>query len=83
MVENFESVDEATQNSDHSLDNKKDVIPPETEFWAHCSNLQVWAENNYDTRLLHMSIAFSLLKELAEAGIRWPKEYLRKKLLNA
>jgi len=68
FIENFESVDEATENADHSLDYKKGVIPPETEFWAHCSNLQVWAENNYDTRLLHMSIAFSLLKELAEAG---------------
>ncbi|KKL68152.1 hypothetical protein LCGC14_2127850 [marine sediment metagenome] len=68
FLESFESVDEATVNADHSLENTPDLIPPETEFWAHCSNLQVWAENNYDTRLLHMSIAFSLLKELAEAG---------------
>ncbi|KKL66816.1 hypothetical protein LCGC14_2141210 [marine sediment metagenome] len=68
FFESFESVDEATVNADHSLENTPDLIPPETEFWAHCSNLQVWAENNYDTRLLHMSIAFSLLKELAEAG---------------
>ena len=68
FIESFESVDEATVNADHSLENLTNLIPPKTEFWAHCSNLQVWAENNYDTRLLHMSIAFSLLKELAEAG---------------
>ncbi|MFX1345412.1 MAG: hypothetical protein ACFFAI_09920 [Promethearchaeota archaeon] len=43
-------------------------IPPEVEFWGHCSNLQVWAENNYDTNLLHSNIAFPLLKKLSEVG---------------
>ena len=42
-------------------------ISPETEFWAHCSNLQAWAENNYDTRLLHSNLVFHLLKKLAES----------------
>lgn len=22
------------------------IIPPEDEFWGHCSNLQAWAENS-------------------------------------
>lgn len=39
-------------------------IPPEVEFWGHCSNMQVWVENNYDTRLLHRWLAFPLLKKL-------------------
>jgi len=43
-------------------------ITKEQEFWAHCSNLQAWAENNYDSRLLHRNLAFPLLKELVEAG---------------
>lgn len=43
-------------------------IPPETEFWGHCSNLQVWVEHNYDTRLLHSNLAFDLLRKLGEAG---------------
>ncbi len=43
-------------------------ISPETEFWGHCSNLQAWYENNYDTRLLHSNLAFPLLKKLTEAG---------------
>ena len=43
-------------------------IPPEVEFWAHCSNLQCWAENNYDTRMLHSNLAFPLLKKLTKAG---------------
>jgi len=32
-------------------------IPPEVEFWGHCSNMQVWVESNYDTRLLHKGLA--------------------------
>lgn len=37
-------------------------------FWGHCSNLQAWYENNYDTRLLHSNLSFPLLKKLTEAG---------------
>ena len=43
-------------------------VTPEQEFWGHCSNLQVWYENDYDTRLLHSNLAFNLLKALIEAG---------------
>ena len=43
-------------------------LPPEVEFWAHCSNLQVWAEQSYNTQLLHSNLAFPLLKKLTEAG---------------
>lgn len=43
-------------------------IPPEIEFWGHCSNLQVWAENKYDTHLLHSNLSFPLLRKLSEAG---------------
>ncbi len=43
-------------------------ISPETEFWGHCSNLQAWADYNYDTRLLYHNLAFPLLKALADAG---------------
>ena len=43
-------------------------ITKEQEFWAHCSNLQVWVENDYDSRLLHRNLAFPLLKKLTEVG---------------
>jgi len=49
-------------------DESVEKIPPEVEFWGHCSNMQVWYENNYDTRLLDRWLAFPLLKELTEAG---------------
>lgn len=43
-------------------------ISPEEEFWGHCSNIQAWVENDYDTRILHSNIAFPLLKRLTNIG---------------
>ena len=63
------------QNLDNidSIDNlvaiESDIkISPDEEFWGHCSNLQLWYEYNYDTRLLKSNISFPLLKELSKAG---------------
>jgi len=73
----IQSIDEAlemhslkrNENNDWLEDDESvEKIPPEVEFWGHCSNMQVWYENNYDTRLLHRWLAFPLLKELTEAG---------------
>jgi len=68
----IESIDEAELLYQKDLEKK---ITPEQlgitkqqEFWAHCSNLQAWAENNYDSRLLHRNLAFPLLKKLVEVG---------------
>ena len=65
------SIDEAAEKLNHSLEGSQRrviKIPPEVEFWGHCSNLQVWYEHLYDSRLLHSNLAFPLLKELMNAG---------------
>ena len=71
-LDEIESIDEAAEKLDYSLEpmdyERIDGIPPEVEFWGHCSNLQVWAENNYDTRLIHSNLAFPLLLRLKYAG---------------
>lgn len=64
----FDSIDEIKEFYDNSHEHERVSIPPQTEFQAHCSNLQVWAENNYDTRLLHSKLSFPLLRKLVEAG---------------
>ncbi|MCK4285199.1 MAG: hypothetical protein KAX18_03305 [Candidatus Lokiarchaeota archaeon] len=67
--EGIESIDEAVKTLDHTLERSHDgLIPPETEFWGHCSNLQVWAESDYDTRLIHSNLVFPLLERLYQAG---------------
>ncbi|MHA1235248.1 MAG: hypothetical protein ACTSQL_09225, partial [Promethearchaeota archaeon] len=66
----IDSIDEAAEKLGISTENEElpRNIPPKVEFWGHCSNLQVWFENNYDTRVIHSNIAFPLLKKLSESG---------------
>ena len=66
----IQSVDEVAELLDHSLEGIEEEvpIPPEVEFWGHCSNLQAWVENGYDMRLIHSNLAFPLLKRLTEVG---------------
>ncbi len=51
------------------------------EFWGHCSNLQAWAENNYDTHLLHSNLAFPLLKKLVDAGDKLAKAVFKEEVM--
>lgn len=66
--DDIESIDDAAKRLDHSLEYIEYKISPKAEFWGHCSNLQAWAENNYDPRLIHSNLAFPLLKILSEEG---------------
>ncbi|MFX0024674.1 MAG: leucine-rich repeat domain-containing protein [Candidatus Hermodarchaeota archaeon] len=68
--DDFMSIDDVSEKLDHSLEKiiSATKILPEIEFWGHCSNLQAWAENNYDTNLLHSNLAFPLLKKLTDVG---------------
>lgn len=63
----LQSIDEAAEVLGRTSDPHL-AIPPEIEFWGHCSNLQAWYEHGYDTRLLHRNLAFPLLKSLVSAG---------------
>lgn len=74
-LEKINSIDEAAEMLDHGLEPESDTvdyystqIDPRTEFWAHCSNMEVWANHDYDSRLLHSNLAFPLLKKLTELG---------------
>jgi len=82
FYEEIESIDEATEIYDKFLYNNTIVqgdqakptrkynysVAPEEEYWGHCSNIQAWAEHDYDTRLIHSNLVFQLLKELMFAG---------------
>ena len=57
-------------------------ITPEEEFWVYCSNLQVWAENNYNTDLLHYSASIPLLYRLVEIGVPSAKDTFKKEVLH-
>ncbi|MHA1491825.1 MAG: hypothetical protein ACTSRI_19500 [Promethearchaeota archaeon] len=80
-LDEIKSIDEAAEQLNGSLEHDTVEIPPEVEFWGHCSNLQVWEENNYDTRLLHANLAFPLLKKIAELGDKRAKIRLREEIV--
>ena len=68
-LKEIKSIDEANSLFGSDLEEIEPIdlgITPEQEFWGHCSNLQAWAENNYDTRLIHSNMVFPLLRKLKE-----------------
>ncbi len=83
LTDPLQSIDEAAEKLNGTLEYHPNPhsIPPETEFWGHCSNLQVWAENEYDTRLLRRNIAFPLLKQLAQVGDPKARRVFKKEII--
>ncbi|MFX1377196.1 MAG: hypothetical protein ACFFA0_15430 [Promethearchaeota archaeon] len=67
-IRSIDEVVEKLYRSHEFSDDIKMKISPEVQFWGHCSNLQVWYENNYNSCLIHSNLAFPLLKKLTEAG---------------
>lgn len=81
------SIDEASELFKTLHENKiveggSHSISPEQEFLGHCSNIQAWFENNYDTRLLHSNLAFPLLKELKNAGDSNAKRVFKEEIVH-
>jgi hypothetical protein len=78
-VEDFDeivSIDDVENKLSHELHGVSNIkrkeknygIDPKQEFIAHCSNMQAWVENDYNTQILHRTIAFPLLKKLVQVG---------------
>ncbi|MFX0101299.1 MAG: hypothetical protein ACFFCS_17125 [Candidatus Hodarchaeota archaeon] len=86
------SIDEAAEKLDHTLEpffdtwdvteERNRIITPEEEFWGHCSNIQAWVENDYDTRILHSNLAFPLLQRLAELGDDTARRVFKKEIMD-
>lgn len=79
----IDSIDEAEDIYNRSLERPRTSackISPEEEFFGHCSNLQAWAENDYDSRILHRTLAFPLLKRLCDTGDSFAKIKLREEI---
>ena len=97
QYDRIDSIDEAVEVYDHYVreheifkgngvpdvenDENLSLIRPEEEFWGHCSNLQVWSEHDYDTRLLKANLAFPLLEKLAKKGDKLAQIKLREEIL--
>ncbi|MFX0102733.1 MAG: tetratricopeptide repeat protein [Candidatus Hodarchaeota archaeon] len=60
----------------------EEYITPQSLFWGHCSCIEVWVENNYDPGLMHVNLAFPLLRELSNAGDLKAKKAYENEVLN-
>ena len=87
--EELKDIDEAVKLYGKDLEemsqNEKEEkfnVTPEEEFRAHCSNIQAWVENGYDTRLLHSNISFPMLKRLVEIGDQKAVNVFRDEILS-
>lgn len=77
----LKSIDELIDKQENPSEDLSSIITPEAEFWGHCSNIQVWAEYEYDTKLLHRELAFPLLFRLTNAGDLKAKSAIKKEIL--
>lgn len=77
-LESIKSIDEIIEVGDTS---DKINISPEEEFWAHCSNIQAWVENNYDTSILESKMSFPLLKRLIIYGDLKAKRVFKEEII--
>ncbi|MFX1238330.1 MAG: leucine-rich repeat domain-containing protein [Promethearchaeota archaeon] len=78
--ETIQSIDQLEQK-DKSREFERLNISPQEEFWGHCSNLQAWAEHDYDTCLLHRNLSFPLLKRLSKAGDALARKVLKSEII--
>ncbi|MFX0038808.1 MAG: Rab family GTPase [Promethearchaeota archaeon] len=67
-IKSIDEVEETLQGQEYRKLLSKFKISPETKFWWHYSNIQAWVKFGYDTRLLHRTLAFPLLKALVKIG---------------
>jgi hypothetical protein len=83
ILDDIDSIDEVEEKPESFFENgiNRTKIPSDVEFWGHCSNLQVWYEHGYDTRLLHSNLAFALLGKLAEVGDPLAKKVFKSELI--
>jgi len=63
----FVTMDDAIDALDKRESNDERIkFTRDTEFLAHASNIQAWAEHEYDPRLLHSNLASSILLMLSK-----------------
>lgn len=78
---NIKNVDDISEYLKSNEFQPKLDISPEEEFWAHCSNLQAWIENDYNLDIIHTNLGYPLLKTLAMSGNIKAKEKLKESIL--
>ncbi len=78
----IDSIDEAEQFFGDYSENNEDYLSLRERLIGHASNLQVWVESGYDSRLLHRNIAFPMLKKLVDAGDKKARQIFNEEIVS-
>ncbi len=88
--ERFESMDDIIYATNKGKAEQHALgLTPEEEFKGHCSNLQAWAENGYDYRLLDTKLSIPIINDVLisllkkhhnEKAFVYPKDFWKQKL---
>jgi len=75
LYSSIKSIDEVAETV------KNPFISPKEEFWGHCSNLQTWFENDYNTNILHSNLSFPLLERLYLLNDKKAKKVFKEEII--
>ncbi|HEC40207.1 hypothetical protein LCGC14_0652700 [marine sediment metagenome] len=84
LIENlpiYDTLEKSINVEDGNYRQIFESIPIEDFYWAQCSTLQVWVENQYTTNLLSDDISFPLLKRLVDAGDKNANQVFEKEII--
>ena len=74
--DHYDSMDEIIAATNRSrgkgmnTEPKAEALTPEEAFIGHCSNLQAWAENGYDYRLLDTRLSIPIIIKIMEGLVK-------------
>ena len=77
----FYNIDDIIEFYKKNNSNTSVEISPQEEFWDHCSNLQAWVENDYNTSIISKNLGFPILLELSKRDIARFNLKLKKELI--
>lgn len=82
-VKECTSMDQVINNLDGKMERRKyrRIVPSDEVFWGHCSNIQAWVENDYDSHLIHSDLGFPILKALKNVGDQKASSILKENIL--
>ncbi len=69
--EGYETMDQIIKATGRSEGQRKAThLTPQEAFWGHCSNIQAWADNGYDYRLLDTKLSIPIIMDIMKGLVK-------------
>ena len=64
--DHFETMDDIINATNNGRGEQRAQIEPEEAFKGHCSNMQAWAENGYDIKILDSRLSIPIIRQIMQ-----------------